>query len=244
MLLAAGASHLESWLGLGYTLSMNMETQPSPVDPNSQEKSLLQRWRTSSLALVVANLVPLFGVLALGWNVTPIMIFYWSENLVVGFYNVLKMRRAQGSVAGSNTTLNGRQVAQTDRRAMIVFFIVHYGMFTLVHGIFVLVFFGAGSSGVFSELGLALLFLIVSHGISYRRNFIGRGEYRQVAFTSLFWQPYSRVIIMHVTILLGGTWAQAKGSPIFALLVLVILKTAIDLGLHLLERRKFQPAAK
>jgi len=73
----------------------------------------------------MANLVPLFGVLALGWNVTPIMIFYWSENLVVGFYNVLKMRRAQGSVAGSNTTLNGRQVAQTDRRAMIAFFMSH-----------------------------------------------------------------------------------------------------------------------
>ncbi len=99
--------------------------------------------------------------------------------------------------------------------------------------------FGVGFSGIFSELGLALLFLTVSHGISYRRNFIGRGEYQRVAFTTLFWQPYSRVIIMHLTILLGGTWAQAKGSPLYALLVLVILKTAIDLALHLLERRKF-----
>jgi hypothetical protein len=45
---------------------------------------------------------------------------------------------------------------------------------------------------------------------------------------------------MHVTILLGGAWAQTKGSPVFALLVLVTLKTAIDLALHLLERRKFR----
>jgi len=200
----------------------------------------MQRLRASTLALVTANLMPLLGVLAFNWNVTPIMIFYWSENLVVGFYNVLKMRRAQGSVAGSGTTLNGRPVQQSDRRGMIVFFIVHYGMFTLCHGIFVLVMFSAGYSGIFSELGLALLFLMVSHGISYRRNFIGHGEYQQVAFTSLFWQPYSRVVVMHLTILGGGAWAQAKGSPVYALLVLVGLKTAIDLVLHLLEHRKFQ----
>lgn len=199
---------------------------------------MIMRLRASTMALVAANLMPLLGVLALNWDVTPIMIFYWAENLVVGFYNVLKMRRAQGLVTGSNTTLNGRPVQQTDRRAMIVFFIFHYGMFTLVHGIFVLVMFGARFRGVFSELGLALLFLAVSHGVSYRRNFIGRGEYQRVAFTRLFWQPYQRVIIMHLTILLGGTWAQAKGSPIYALLVLVTLKTLIDLALHLLEHRK------
>jgi hypothetical protein len=218
---------------------------PQPQSNESiPEKSLTERLRASTLALIVANLMPLLGVLALKWNVTPIMIFYWSENLVVGFFNVLKMSRAQGLVTGSNTTLNGRPVQQTDRRAMIVFFIFHYGMFTLVHGIFVLAMFGARFRGIFSELGLALLFLTVSHGISYQRNFIGRGEYQRLAFTSLFWQPYQRVIVMHVTILLGGTWAQAKGSPIYALLVLVTLKTTIDLVLHLLEHRKFQSRQK
>jgi hypothetical protein len=218
---------------------MEKQTPASQAKEIKPEKSLLQRWRASTLALITANLMPLLGVLALNWNVTPIMIFYWAENLVVGFYNVLKMRRAQGSVAGSGTTLNNRPVQQTDRRAMIVFFIVHYGMFTLCHGIFVLVMFGAKFKGIFSELGLALLFLTISHGISYRRNFIGRGEYQRAAFTRLFWQPYSRVIIMHMTILIGGTWAQSKGSPVYALLVLVTLKTLIDLALHLLERRKF-----
>jgi hypothetical protein len=219
---------------------MNDDMALPTSERSAPAKGLRQRLRASSLALVTANLAPVFGVLALGWNVSPIMVFYWSENLVVGFYNVLKMRRAQGSVAGSNTSLDGRPVQQGDRRALIVFFIVHYGIFTLVHGVFVMVFFGAGSRGVFSELGLALLILSVSHGISYRRNFIGRGEYRRVAFTGLFWQPYARVIVMHLTILLGGTWAQANGSPVYALLVLVTLKTAIDLGLHLLERKKFQ----
>jgi hypothetical protein len=214
------------------------EPQSAPAVP----KWLLlhRRLRASTLALLAANLMPLLGVLALHWSVAPIMIFYWSENLVVGFYNVLKMRRAQGAVAGSNTTLNGRPVRETDRRAMIFFFIAHYGIFTLVHGVFVMVLFGVRVHSAFSDLGLALLFLAASHGVSYRRNFIGRGEYRSAAFTTLFWQPYARVIVMHITILAGGAWAQAKGSPVYALAVLVALKTLIDLGLHLLERRKFK----
>lgn len=219
---------------------MNNDMPRPRPDGFIAKKSLLARLRASTLALITANLMPLIGVLALNWDVTPIMIFYWAENLVVGFYNVLKMRRAEGSIASSGMTLNDRPVRETDRKAVILFFIMHYGMFTLVHGLFVMVMFGARFRGALSELGLALLFLAASHGVSYRRNFIGRGEYQRASFTQLFWQPYPRVIIMHVTILLGGAWAQAKGSPVYALLVLVILKTAIDLALHLVERRKFR----
>ena len=47
-------------------------------------------------ALIVANLVPLVGVLWFGWNVWTILIIYWLENGVVGVFNVLKMRRAEG----------------------------------------------------------------------------------------------------------------------------------------------------
>ncbi len=216
-----------------------MNEQP-PASTASKWLKFRDNLRASTLALLTANLMPLLGVLALNWNVAPIMIFYWSENLVVGFYNVLKMRRAQGSVEGSGTTLNDRPVHESDRKAMILFFFAHYGLFTLVHGLFILIMFGARMHGAISELGLALLFLTFSHGVSYRRNFIGRGEYQRVAFTTLFWQPYARVVIMHITILAGGAWAQAKGSPVYALVVLVTLKTLIDLGLHLLERRKFK----
>ena len=119
-----------------------------PADLAPKWLLLHRRLRASTLALLAANLMPLLGVLAFDWSVAPIMIFYWSENLVVGFYNVLKMRRAQGSVAGSNTSLNGRPVQEADRGAMIFFFIVHYGIFTLVHGVFVMVLFGAGMRGV------------------------------------------------------------------------------------------------
>ena len=201
------------------------------------------RLRSSSLALVAANLVPLYGVLALGWKVAPIMVFYWTENLVIGFFNVLKMSRAEGSVDDSRMTLNGRPVTQDSRRALILFFAVHYGFFTLGHGVFVMVMFSPALGNAAAELALALLVLSISHGYSYRRNFIGRGEYRNASFAGLFWQPYARVIIMHVTIIVGGALAASMGMPLGALLVLVGLKTAIDLVAHWLERKKFSEAA-
>ena len=48
------------------------------------------------VALIVANAIPLFGVLFLGWNVWNILIMYWLENGIVGVFNVLKMLRAEG----------------------------------------------------------------------------------------------------------------------------------------------------
>jgi hypothetical protein len=38
---------------------------------------------------------------------------------------------------------------------------------------------------------------------------------------------------------LGGALAQAIGSPVPALLLMVVLKTLVDLASHLAERRKF-----
>ena len=49
------------------------------------------------VALIVANLVPLIGVLFLGWSVWNILIVYWLENGIVGAFNVLKMATAQGT---------------------------------------------------------------------------------------------------------------------------------------------------
>ncbi len=201
--------------------------------------SLFVRLRSSSLALIVANLVPIYGVLALDWKVGTILVFYWTENLVVGFFNVLKMARAKGAVDAPNMTFNNRPVTQDSRKGLIFFFIVHYGGFTLGHGIFVLALFHPERQSLPGEIGLALLILLASHGVSYRRNYIRSGEYLHASFARLFWQPYARVIIMHITILAGGALAQHMGSPLGALLVLVALKTLIDLGGHWLEHKRY-----
>jgi len=195
----------------------------------------------SQVALVLANAVPLVGVLLLGWTVFPLLLLYWLENVVVGGFNVLKMLLAKPA----------EPVYWAGKLFLIPFFIVHFGGFTFVHGVLVVAFFGPKGIQPFdlltavpaairaNELGWGLLSLIASHGFSFYWNYVKNGEYQRASLQALMGQPYSRVIVLHLTVLFGGWIVMLLGSPVGALLVLVALKTAADWRGHRAERRKF-----
>ena len=201
-------------------------------------------WRRPSvIALLLANLVPVAGVLFFGWEVFPLMFLFWSENVIVGGFNVLKMIFAGG----------GGGLGQASKFFIIPFFCVHYGMFTFVHGIFIVMMFGGGMQNgqgfpgvekfwnVMQEnhLGWAVLGLIISRGISFATNYIGNGEYKNVFAPMLMAQPYGRILVLHLAIIGGGFLVMALHSPLLGLLLLVALKTLLDLAGHLRERAKF-----
>lgn len=81
------------------------------------------------------NLIPLFGVLFFGWSLFSIVLLYWFENGVIGFFNVLKIGWARKPVSGeSRFTINGRPANSFGKAFLIPFFIFHYGLFWTVHG--------------------------------------------------------------------------------------------------------------
>ena len=43
---------------------------------------------------LLQNSIPLLGVLFFHWSVFALLLSYWLENVVIGVYQVLKMRRA------------------------------------------------------------------------------------------------------------------------------------------------------
>jgi hypothetical protein len=216
---------------------------------------LIAWYRVSSsvlalVALIVANLIPLAGVLFLGWSVWQILIIYWLENGIVGGFNVLKMRRAQGGGDGTSVamTLNGRRADEQSRTWLIGFFCMHYGIFWFVHGVFVLMLplFGMAATGGESSLmgapdPLALAFavvaLFISHGLSYQFNFIGGGEYLRVSPEGQMFKPYGRLVVLHVTIIFGAFAIVVTGAAVAAIAILVLLKIGLDVGLHLAEHR-------
>lgn len=208
-----------------------------------------RRWDVSTAALVVANAVPIFGVLFLGWQVFPLMLLYWLENVVVGAFNVLRMLVADP----------GNPIRWAGKLFLIPFFCVHYGMFTFVHGVLVLAFFGPikHASNVFElraivpevihETGIqfAVLAIVASHAVSFVTNYLQGGEYRNASLDQLMSQPYTRVVVLHLAILGGGFAMMALKSPMVGLLLLVALKTGIDIKAHRAERRKLaEPGAQ
>ena len=97
--------------------------------------------RVAVALLVLTNLIPLIGVLWLGWNLMLILALYWVENGIIGAINVVKILLAQGQGGPSvSIQINGRPVSGISRPGMAGFFCLHYGIFWAVHGIFVFTF--------------------------------------------------------------------------------------------------------
>lgn len=220
--------------------------------------NLLKKHLTIPLiALVAANTIPLFGVLFLGWGAFSVVLLYWSENLVIGFYNVLKMIFVK--TPGDANPIG--------KFFVIPFFMVHYGGFTAGHGLFVLSLFGENMDGAMGTMGgewpcflvflqlllnvvkqmfliispemkLALLALFISHGVSFVYNYLIKGEFAEIKLDKLMSQPYGRIIVMHIAILAGGFLAVSMGDPMGILVVLVILKIIVDAKLHLRQHKK------
>jgi len=196
-------------------------------------------WRSPSVVLLVlANLIPLGGVLFFSWQVFPIMFLFWLENVVIGFFNVLKMLLASGPGSPLGVKI-----------FLLPFFAVHYGIFTLVHGVFVFAMFGAdwrgsGGTGPFpsfdrlqdlvtqQHLGWAVLALGVSHGFSFVTNYVRNGAYRTAIAPVIMMQPYGRVVVLHLAILGGGFLVLAMGMPLAGLVLLIGLKIGLDVLAH------------
>ena len=216
----------------------------------------MTRKTLSVLFLIGVNMVPLLGVIFYGWNLFSIMFLYWFENGIIGFFNVLKISRAsKPSSSTSNITINGRPSNLSGAAFYVPFFAMHYGIFWVVHGVFVIVLFGLFGGQPFGGVGppeiaggfrgfepggvtIAALSLFLSHGVSFYVNFLKGEEYRNVSPDEQMFQPYGRVIALHITILGGGFLVGYLGTPLASLVLLVVLKTAIDIWAHLREHRK------
>jgi hypothetical protein len=187
------------------------------------------------LALLAANLVPLAGVLMFGWDLKSIMVLYWAESAIIGFYTVLKMFVVSGWAA----------------LIAAPFFVGHFGGFMVMHFLFLYAFFiRSGPSTLAAEPGareaLVAIFLPLwrplagmafSHGVSFVDNFIGHREYEHATVSGLMTAPYNRIMVMHLTILLGGWMVMLFRLPVAGLSVLVILKTLVDWRAHRAEHR-------
>lgn len=206
------------------------------------------RRRLSLLVLVGVNLLPLAGVLFLGWDVAALMVLYWSENLILGFFTLVKMF----------------VVSPLGALGMGSFFAIHYGGFCAIHGLFIaillideniepmpgepwplfLVFIQLLVNVVRQVLAhappewiFAFSALFISHGVSFVFNFLLARERDDVTLKKLMGAPYGRIVVLHIAVLFGGFAIAALGQPVLMLVVLVLVKLGIDVALHLREHK-------
>lgn len=172
--------------------------------------------RRSAFVLILTNLVPLFGVLFLGWNISALVLIYWTENISVGFFNVLKM------------LMIGAYKKEAALLFMVPFFLFHYGFFTIIQGVFIFVFFGLPKSAVI----VPAIVLFFGHGFSFFDNFFLKRAYETRELGKQMFAPYKRVAVMQAVVILGAFGIKLLSAPIIAVVVLVIAKMIVDLNAH------------
>ncbi len=207
---------------------------PKPAARPTAPAESLPLSSESAIALVLANAVPLLGVLFFGWDLGEIMVLYWVESGVIAFYTVLKI-----AIVGKL----GALVAAP-------FFVGHFGgfmagHFLLIYGLFLRGITGGWAPGaaaelsaIFNPIWTSIAALFVSHGISFYTNFLGKREYEGATVSGLMTSPYSRIMVMHVTLIVGGWIILLMGMPTGALVILLLLKTAVDLQAHRKEHAR------
>ena len=198
----------------------------------SQPTDSPETGRLSRFLLIFSNLFPLFGALFFGWQISDLMLLFWLESAIIGFFNILKMAKIDGIAAIFS----------------IVFFIGHFGVFMSVHLMFVFALFFedadtrgimtlAQAADLFLHMWPAILALVVSHGFSFVENFLGRKEYLSMTLEKQMQKPYSRVVLMHLTLIIGGFMVKAFGSALLPLVLLITLKIIVDINAHKREHK-------
>lgn len=193
------------------------------------------------LALVLAlNALPLWGVIAGEWGIGALMVLFWLENVFAGAYQALRM-----------VMLPGEGVIRAMKFLAVPFFVVHYGLFTAVHGLFVFTMLVPAGEPVSAEaaFGWAVLAALVVQGwqawqahVAYVPQPLDAAQ-RQAGhadpgtaraqvrpLVQLMVEPYPRVGVLHVVIVLGGLASVMLGTPLASLVLLVMLKTALELA--------------
>ena len=122
---------------------------------------------------------------------------------------------------------------------LVPFFCVHYGMFCMGHGVFVVSLFGqslpndagllAATLSVLASpyMLAAVLALTLIQVADWIRDVRLRG-FGADGVKALMMAPYRRIVVLHITILAGGFALTALNEPVAGLIILVAVKTASD----------------
>ena len=185
--------------------------------------------------LILLNAVPVYGVFEWDWQSFDLIFLYWFENLIIGFFMILRIVIRKYS--------HPAELAMP--LFMAPFFTVHYGMFCMAHGAFVMQVFGGELSKKLIEMKMEMhetvfyiietqhllipvAALFVYQLIDWLREISERG-FGSEGINEITTAPYRRIFILHVTIIASGFVIAMLDEPTIGLLVLILFKTGMDI---------------
>lgn len=220
--------------------------------------------------IVSTNSILIPGVFILEWPIYFILLLYWLESVFIGVLNVLKIFITGFYKSAGNSWLF-HIFSLPLVVFIACFFCIHYGGFLFGHFVFLNVLISQYFTGKEFSIGVRILenlsnliiqpelithftisnfldselfsivCLFISNILIFLIYFIGEGKYRSGDYLDYMMRPYPRIIIMHITILLGAFLFIyfGKDNPTYyklsILLFWILAKTIVDIKMTLKE---------
>jgi hypothetical protein len=184
----------------------------------------------SALSLLGVNLVVIAFAVIDAWSLPTILASYWVQSVIIGIFQAKKMSDLK-VFSTEGLKINDHPVEPTPatRWQVVLFFLLHYGIFHAVYAGFIL---SAGGAPYWPDVLLSGGAFFANHLFSY---FANRNRPRKSLpnIGSMMFFPYIRIVPMHAFIVLGAFAAGPGGGLVFFL----ILKTLADGVMHAIEHR-------
>ena len=197
-------------------------------------------------SLIIANLIPVVGVWFLNWSAKEVFLVYCLETIIIGLFTLLKIL-ITGLVARRTDVWQstGGSVTRQPFWFFMLFFMVHYGMFVAVQmGIFFGVsnigdengitfwnFFSRWPSLLANEAYIMLAVFVISYVFRMVSDFILTGDYKSSSLGYLMFQPYGRIFIQQVTVIIGSMFLSFGAGKVF-ILVFALIKIFFEVYIN------------
>jgi len=206
-------------------------------------------------SLVVANLLPIIGVWFLNWSAQEVFLVYCLETIIIGGFTLVKLLIAGLIVKKDEWQTIGGSSTKQPFWFFMFFFLIHYGFFVAIqmgmffavsglgdqYGITFYNFFSKWPSMLTNDVYIMLGVFIVSYGIRLTTDFILSGEYKATSLGYLMFQPYGRIFVQQVTVILGSMLLSFGAGKIFIFifaLIKIFFEVFIDFNLLLKKAAK------
>lgn len=206
----------------------------------------------STIALILSNLLTIALAVTYNWSLLTIMLIYWSQSVIIGIFNVLKILSLK-EFSTQGVRIGNKPVSPTKsvKYFTAIFFAVHYGFFHFGYLMFMTI--GMFAASMFSKFGpvspqrievpqidftaitITAAIFFINHLISFLY-YKSRTEKTPPNIGKIMFYPYARIIPMHLTIILGGLLFGTANTIVLVLFLL--LKTAADVIMHYIEHRE------
>ena len=187
-------------------------------------------------SLIIANLIPVIGVWFFNWSAKEVFLVYCLETIIIGLFTLLKLLITGLLVRPKDVWQNQGSVTKQPFWFFMLFFMLHYGLFVAIQmGMFFAVsgigdqykitfsnFFSRWPLLLNSEAYIMLGVFIISYGFRLTTDFILSGEYKNASLGYLMFQPYGRIFIQQVTVILGSMFLSFGAGKIFILVFAAI----------------------